>query len=346
MTPDYQVALVTGAGSGIGRALSLALAREGTAVAAVDIQEDGLHSLAEELTQAKLRCVWGLADVTDAAALRDRCQDLERQLGPVDLLIANAGVGIETSALKYNAEGIAKIIAVNLTGVSNSIGAVLPGMLERRRGHVAAISSVASFRGMPGMLGYCASKSGVNALMEGLRVEVRGHGIATTIICPGWIRTPLTAQINVRLSGILEPGVAARHILGAIHKRKKFYAFPFKMVWQLRLLRWLPTEWADRMLERFFQNQTTEEKNRMDEGMKERAFMLRPLAFDVVEFLVPIFLGGALFFLGRYYGRMRLLRCDLGQSHSAASSPSRRRVRHLALPPAFKNSSSSRAMHW
>lgn len=259
-----QVALVTGAGSGIGRALSLALARAGTAIAAVDIQEEGLRSLADELAREKLPCVWGLADVTDAPGLRVRCLDLERQLGPIDLLIANAGVGVETSALDYDAQLIAKVIAVNLTGVSNTIAAVLPGMLERGRGHVVAISSVASFRGLPGMLGYCASKSGVNALMEGLRVEVRGQGIATTIICPGWIRTPMTAQFSAKMPDILETDQAADHILWAIRKRKRYYAFPPSIVRQLRLLGWLPTSWADAIVERFFLKQKAKDKGAVE----------------------------------------------------------------------------------
>src|SRR5207245_2000808 len=100
----------------------------------------------------------------------------------IDLLIANAGIGIETSALAFRAEDIEAQIRVNLIGVANSIEAVLPAMLARRRGHLAAISSLASYRGLPKMAGYCASKAGVNALLDAVRVEVRSHGIAVTTI--------------------------------------------------------------------------------------------------------------------------------------------------------------------
>jgi short-subunit dehydrogenase len=247
MTP-YQVALITGAGSGIGRALALELAGKGTAVAAVDIRDVGLRSLAEEFAMYRRPFAWGIADVTDAAGLKARTQELEKTLGPVDLLIANAGIGSETSALALDADEMARIIGVNLIGVSNSLAAVLPGMLERKCGHLVAISSVASLRGLPRMLGYCASKSGVNAIMEGMRVEVQEHGLFTTTICPAWIRTPMTAQVDMPMENLLEVDEAARIILRAIERRLPFYAFPRKIVWRLRLLRWLPASWQDRLI--------------------------------------------------------------------------------------------------
>ena len=128
--------------------------------------------------------------------MRDAVRQLESQTGPTDLLIASAGVGQETSADAFSAEVFSHVIQVNLIGVSNSIAAVLPGMRERRRGHLAALSSLASYRGLPRMAGYSASKAGVNALMDSLRVELRNYGIACSTICPGWIRTPMTAPLS------------------------------------------------------------------------------------------------------------------------------------------------------
>jgi short-subunit dehydrogenase len=236
--PQYKVALITGAGMGIGRALALELAAKGTAIAAIDIEEESLRSLAAELGQRPM--AWGIADVADAAGLKNKVEELEKQLGPIDLCIANAGIGTETSALSLDAAAMARIIGVNLIGVSNTLAAVLPGMLARKHGHLVAISSVASFRGMPRMLGYCAAKSGVNAIMEGLRVEVKDHGIVATTICPSWIRTRMTDQIDVHMADRMNPDEAARHIVWAIERRLPFYAFPRKMVWRLRLLGCLP----------------------------------------------------------------------------------------------------------
>jgi short-subunit dehydrogenase len=245
---SYKVALITGAGNGIGRALALEFAAKGTAIAAVDIREDSLRSLAREVAAKSCPIAWRIADVTDAAALKINSAELEKELGPIDLVIANAGIGSETSALRFDAAAIARIIGVNLIGVSNSIAAVLSGMLTRKCGHVVAISSVASYRGLPRMLAYCASKAGVNALMEGLRVEVKGHGVDVTTICPAWIRTAMTAQIDLPMENLMEPAEAARLICRAIEQRLLFYAFPRKMVWRLRLLRWLPLKWQDHLI--------------------------------------------------------------------------------------------------
>jgi short-subunit dehydrogenase len=240
-----RVALITGAGGAIGRGLALAFARRGYAVAAVDCRQEGLVRLAEEIRDSPGRCAWAVADVTQADALRARVEELEQALGPTDLLIANAGVGFETAALNLKAEDVARIINVNLIGVANSVAAVLPGMLSRRRGHLAAVSSIASLLGMPGMLAYCASKAGVNGFMEGLRVEVRSLGLHVTTVCPGWVRTPMTAEMLDRLWDVMEPEVAVRHIVWAIDRKALVYTFPAKARWMLRVFRWLPLAWQD-----------------------------------------------------------------------------------------------------
>jgi short-subunit dehydrogenase len=179
---------------------------------------------------------------------------LERKLGPADLLIANAGIGRETSARDFRAEDVAALVHVNLIGVSNSIAAVLPGMRARRRGHLVAISSLASYRGMPRIIGYCAAKAGVNALMEGLRLELRVHGIGCTTICPGWIRSDMTANIR-NPPHMMEIEDAVREIIWAIRRRKVFHAFPPSRVWPLRLIRLLPSRMSDWLAARAFQRE-------------------------------------------------------------------------------------------
>ncbi len=250
---ETQVALITGAGSGLGRELARVLSAQGMAVAALDKNPQGLVTLSEELTAQNRKVAWEVADVTDAAALESQVALLEGRLGPIDLLIANAGIGMETSALSLKAADITSLVQVNLLGVANSVAAVLPGMLQRRRGHLAAISSLASFRGLPRMFGYCASKAGVNALLEGLRVEVKPHNIAVTTICPGWIRTPMNATMKETVP-LMEVNEAARRIANALRRRRRFYAFPRGTVWQLRLLRWLPAPISDWLVARSVAN--------------------------------------------------------------------------------------------
>jgi short-subunit dehydrogenase len=245
-----QVALITGAASGLGRELARQLGSVGWRVAGIDRAEEGLKILEKELDGHGTRCAGAVADVTDAAALQRAVDTLENRLGPTDLLIASAGLGIETSALYLVPETFAAVVNVNLTGVANSIAAVLPGMLRRGRGHLAAISSLASLRGLPLMAAYCASKSGVNALMEALRIELEPRGIVTTTICPGWVRTPMTANLKMPIPHMLEVEDAARRIVRALHQRRKFVAFPASDAWRVRLLRWLPAGLSDWIVQR------------------------------------------------------------------------------------------------
>jgi NAD(P)-dependent dehydrogenase (short-subunit alcohol dehydrogenase family) len=250
----HQIALITGAGSGLGRHLALALAGEGVAIAAIDLAAEPLAALASELPGKPM--AWAVADVTDRTALRKGVAELQERLGPIDLLIANAGIGIETRADDFHAEDFEAQVRVNLIGVANSIEAVLPDMLKRRRGHLVAISSLASYRGLPRMAGYCASKSGVNGLMEALRVELTPHGIAVTIICPGWIRTPLTDNIDVPKPNLMEPDYAARRIVAAIRRGQPFLAFPGRSLRRVRLLRWLPCGLSDWLINRLLRSLT------------------------------------------------------------------------------------------
>jgi short-subunit dehydrogenase len=243
-----QVVLITGAGSGIGRQLALSLAGQGAAIAAVDLREEPLAALREAL--AGKRVATAVADVTDREGLDAAARRLEEQLGPVDVLIANAGIGIETSALQYRAEDVEVQVRVNLIGVSNSVGAVLPGMLARGRGHLVAISSLAAYRGLPLMAGYCAAKAGVNALMDAVRVEVRPRGVHVTTVCPGWTRTALTDNVSWPKEGMMSVEYAAGRVVDAIRRRRVFCAFPARGAWQVWLLRWLPPAAGDRLIGR------------------------------------------------------------------------------------------------
>ncbi|MBI3822167.1 MAG: SDR family NAD(P)-dependent oxidoreductase [Planctomycetes bacterium] len=250
MTPSNPVALITGAGSGIGRATARLLAQEGYAIAAIDRREKGLVSLADELQAQQKPIAWRVADVTDPPGLMQATRELEAKLGPTDLLIASAGIGTETTGLDYSIPEMNLVMNVNLIGVSNSIGAVLPGMVKRQRGHLVAISSVASYRGLPRMLAYCASKAGVNAIMDGLRIELKPIGIHVTTVCPAWVRTPMTEKLDGNLEHLIDVEVAAQEILYAIRKKRAFHAFPRAMRWKLGFMLWWPRSWQDWYIKR------------------------------------------------------------------------------------------------
>lgn len=240
--------LITGAASGLGRQLALDLAAEGATIAAIDCRAEPLEKPATDLPDRRLACA--VADVTDRSALGSAVSGLQDKLGPIEIAIACAGIGIETSALNFNAEDFEHVIRTNLIGVANTVEVVLPGMLARGHGHLVAISSLASFRGLPRMAAYCAAKSGLNALMDSLRVELQPRGIAVTTICPGWIRTPMTANLGVAMPDIMEVEPASRLILSAIRRRRPFYAFPRSATRRVRLLSWLPAGMSDWLVRR------------------------------------------------------------------------------------------------
>jgi short-subunit dehydrogenase len=165
--------------------------------------------------------------------------ELAQQLGPCDILIANAGVGESDSATDLNVPGAERVIRTNLLGAIYAFDAVLPTMLQRGGGHLVGISSVAAYKGLPTAAAYCASKAGLNNYLESIRISLRAKQIAVTTICPGFVRTPMTAK-NPKMPWLLEPDAAARHIVWAIRRRKKVYSFPKRMRWLIGLTRWLP----------------------------------------------------------------------------------------------------------
>jgi short-subunit dehydrogenase len=226
-----KVVLVTGASSGIGRGLALALARRGAKLGLVARRKQVLDELVDEIraTGVEAEVLSVATDVKDRESMLAAADLIRAELGSFDLLIANAGIGVTNPGAELDAEKLAEVINVNVIGAANSVAAVLPEMIERGSGHLAVISSLAAYRGLPKSAAYCASKAGVSAMFESLRLDVEPKGISVTIIHPGFIKTPLTAGRQAKLPWVMEVEEAVEKILGAIEARKKSYAFP----WQL-----------------------------------------------------------------------------------------------------------------
>lgn len=235
-----QVAVVTGASSGIGWELAKELARGGARVGLVSRRRDKLEALAGEIRQAGGQAVVAAADVGEREQTFKAFQEIVGQLGPVDLMVANAGLGLPTLLDPLNLSDVENMIRINLLGVVYSVAAVLPDMLKRGRGHLAAVSSLASYKGLPGESGYCASKVAVNTYMEGLRIQLRSRGIAVTTICPGFVRTPMTDVNDFHMPWLLEADESARRIVRALKARRKVYNFPWQTTLLMRATRWVP----------------------------------------------------------------------------------------------------------
>lgn len=241
-----QVVLITGASSGIGRALAVELGRRGASVALLARRAEELQKVAAEVEEAGGRALTLPADVRDAAEVEASVARVLSEWGRVDVLVANAGISAVLPASELNAKEAGDIIAVNVVGAINSVAAVIPSMVARGAGHLVAVSSLASFRGLPKSSAYSASKAAMSTLFESLRVDLRKSGIHVTTIHPGFIRTPLTAR-RKRLPFLVEVDVAARKMVRAIERRKKTYAFPWQLASVVRALKYLPNAVYDRI---------------------------------------------------------------------------------------------------
>lgn len=242
-----KVVLITGASSGIGRSLAVELGKRGASVGLLARRAETLQEVAREVETAGGRALALPADVTNAGEVRAAAEMLRAQFDSIDVLVANAGVGSLTDDPARLGEQVAETLAINLLGAANSAAAVLPAMIERGAGQLVAISSLASYRGLPKSGAYCASKAAMNALFESLRLDLKGTGVAVTIIKPGFIKTPLTAGREARMPFLLELDDATRRILRAIEARRTSYAFPWQLASIVRLGRLMPDALYDRI---------------------------------------------------------------------------------------------------
>ncbi|MEP6704250.1 MAG: SDR family NAD(P)-dependent oxidoreductase [Acidobacteriota bacterium] len=239
---------MTGASSGIGEGLALELARRGATLGLLARREERLRELSIKCEDVGGTARVLAADVRDAESVRVAAERLRKEFGRIDILIANAGIGgnnRETRALRPDA--VKKVIDINLLGAVNSVHAVLPHMLERGEGHLVAVSSLAGFRGLPNSAAYSASKAGMTAFFESVRLDVQHRGVSVTIIQPGFIKTPLTSGRENRMPFLMELDEAIPHFIRAIEKKKKFAAFPWQLATLVRVGRIFPAWLYDRV---------------------------------------------------------------------------------------------------
>lgn len=180
-------------------------------------------------------------DVADAASLRAAAEDFIGRIGLPDVVIANAGVSRGT--LTEQADDLPTFRAVmdtNVLGIVHTFHPFITSMRERGRGTLVGIASVAGFRGLPGSGAYSASKAAAITYLESLRVELHGSGVRVVTVCPGYVRTPMTARNPYRMPFLLEADDAARRIAGAVARQARFYVLPRPMAVVGQLLKLLP----------------------------------------------------------------------------------------------------------
>ncbi len=203
-----RVAVVTGAASGIGRAIALTLARAGADVVVGDLREDpreGGSSTVDAVRALGRRAEFAVCDVTDSAAVAALMRAAIERLGSLDIAVNNAGVLIEGDALQTSDEQWRRQFAVNVDGTFYGCREAIRAMVEGGRGgKVINIASISGFRGNPGFAAYCASKGAIVNLTRQLGLDYAGHGINVNAVAPGFVETQMTAIYDADVRGALE----------------------------------------------------------------------------------------------------------------------------------------------
>ena len=237
---------LTGASSGLGEALARHYAATGATLGLFARREAELARVAASVAPATVVTYPG--DVRDATALARAGADFTARFGVPDVVIGNAGISRGT--LTQEAGDMAafrSVFETNVQGLVQTFQPFLAAMTAARHGVLVGVASVAGFRGLPGSGAYSASKAAAITYLESLRVELRGSGVAVVTICPGFIRTPMTAHNPYRMPFLLDADKAARLIARAISRRRRFYVLPWQMRVAGRALKLLPRplyEWA------------------------------------------------------------------------------------------------------
>ena len=241
-----KVVMITGASSGIGKGVALEVAARGAKIGLLARREELLKELVNEIEARNSKAVAASANVQDAQAVRAAADRFRRELGPIDVMIANAGISTSDDAVQLPPESAANVIGTNLLGAVNSVAAVVPEMVERRQGRLVAISSLAAYRGLPKSAPYCASKAALSAYFESVRIDLHNTGVGVTIIHPGFIKTPLTATREAKkMPYLMELDDAVKKIVSAIEQGRKTYAFPWQLATLVRAGLLMPTSMWD-----------------------------------------------------------------------------------------------------
>ena len=243
MNHDHRLAgrniWVIGASSGIGAALATELVARGARVAISARRNDELGAVAAG------RMTVVPVDVTDRAGVDAAVSQVRDELGEIDMVVYNAGFWERMDANAWDRDLFARHVEVNLLGLNNCVGAVLPEMMQAGRGQLVSVASVAGYRGLAGAEAYGATKAAQINLLEALRGAVASRGISVTTVCPGFVRTDLTAKNTFPMPFMIDADTAARSICDGLERGRMEIVFPLPMAVLMKVARLLPVRvWA------------------------------------------------------------------------------------------------------
>lgn len=223
---------IIGASEGLGRELARKLDAEGAELILSARSEDRLKELAGTLRKAQAVPL----DVLNA----EQVESAAKEAGEIDGLIYCAGAYKPMKATEWDRETGVMIAQTNFIGAMQVLGAAMPGMVDRDRGRIMLIGSLSGFRGLPGAIGYGASKAGLMHLAENLRIDLRETAIKVQLANPGFIDTRLTRQNDFKMPQLMQPEDAAEHVMKALRSRRFSTSFPRPFAWLFQLGRYIP----------------------------------------------------------------------------------------------------------
>jgi short-subunit dehydrogenase len=231
--------LITGASSGIGAALAREYAEPGVRLSLSGRNRERLEAVAAEVSAAGAETTTAVLDVSDATSTQEWVTKMDDS-APLDLAIANAGISGGTFGGGESIEQAAAIFATNTGGVVNTLYPACERMAARGTGQIVVISSLAGFRGIPGAPAYSASKAAARAWGEAMRGRLKPRGVTVSIVCPGFIRTPMTDVNQFPMPMLMEVDRAASLIRRRLARGHAMIAFPWPMYLLVRLMAALP----------------------------------------------------------------------------------------------------------
>ncbi len=252
MRAPFRVVVITGGSSGLGAALAKAYAGPAVALGLIARDRRRLEATASVCEERGAKVSIAAIDVSDAPAMASWLRGFDRE-HPVDLLVANAGTsaGPEPDSPSEGAEAAERQVRVNLLGAINTIEPLLPALCGRGRGHIAAVASIAAYRGLPYSPGYCASKAGLRAYAEALRPRLEPRGVGVTVVCPGFFASPMTDRFDGPTPFLATGDAAARRVKRGIDRGRRRVAFPWPLVLGLQFCDLAPAFIGDAILRHY-----------------------------------------------------------------------------------------------
>ncbi len=235
-----KVVLITGASSGIGEALSVALARAGCRLLLVARREEVLTALADRIRADAADVDIAVADIGDPDQCVAAVTKAVEKWGRIDVAILSAGLGVYRRIHEFDAAEAGQMIHTNVNGIVYCVGALLPVMIRQESGMIVGLSSLAAHFVSPVSAGYSASKAAVSMFLEGIRRGVGKYGIRVLTVEPGYIRTPMTAK-NKHLPFLIEAEDCAARIVRGIRRGRNVMRFPWQMLLMIRLGKLIPS---------------------------------------------------------------------------------------------------------